>query len=130
MGFAFITITRDWQRFVVFVQEILLLTFFLVLCFCPRDSLGYHSSFSLSFGSNMLLLFSSSFCYSGNKEKKNARICICFALLCEEKKGGGDFFVVQNLKAIALTCEIRKFNNFVFGPAIISLGITKECLNS
>jgi hypothetical protein len=56
----------------------------------------------------MLLLF---FCYSGNEEKKNARICICFALLCEEKKGGGDFFVVQNLKAISLTCEIRKFRS-------------------
>lgn len=55
MGFGFITITRDWQLFVVFVKETLSLTFFFVLCFCPRDSLGYHSFFSLSFGSNMLL---------------------------------------------------------------------------
>lgn len=68
MGFGFITITRDWQLFVVFVKETLLLTFFFVLCFCPRDSLGYHSFFSLSFGSNMLSFF---FGYSGDKEKKN-----------------------------------------------------------
>ena len=40
MGFAFITITRDWQRFVVFVQEILLLTFFWFFAFALGIVLG------------------------------------------------------------------------------------------
>lgn len=82
MGFGFITITRDWQLFVVFVKETLSLTFFfLVLCFCPRDSLGYHSFFSSSFGSNTLLLF-----FVTVEIKKRKTLEYAFALPCCVKK--------------------------------------------